>query len=87
MWKAAPARPIGDALRNACGARDGMACDDSGDCEGNNLCVMPIRWGANVRLSTQECLAPNDAYATEVERCSKGGVCKRKGRKCGSHGF
>jgi hypothetical protein len=90
VCKAAPARPIGDALLNACGARDGlsaMACDDSGDCAGNMICVMPVRWGTDVRYSTQECLAPNDTYASEVERCGKGGVCKRKGMKCGSQGF
>lgn len=90
VCKPAPAKPIGDALLNACGARDGlaaMACDDSGDCEGSKICVMPIRWGTDVRFSTQECLAPTDNYAAEVERCGKAGVCKRKGMKCGAQGF
>jgi len=90
VCKAAPANPIGEALLNACGARSGlsaMACDDSGDCEGSKICVMPVRWGTDVTYSTQECLAPNDNYAAEVERCGKGGVCKRKGMKCGSQGF
>ena len=90
VCKPAPPVPSGNALLNVCGARDGlsaMACDDSGDCEADRICVMPIRWGTGVTYSTQECLPPNDTYASEPERCGKGGVCKRKGTRCGTRGI